>query len=90
MKCLPSSKLPYSNGVGIHDWHAEILAIRAFNSYILDECQKLLQDGTTSKIIQNCERHEGDGRLFQIREDVRLHMYCSEAPCRLFFYECPS
>ncbi|KAJ4321078.1 hypothetical protein N0V84_005547 [Fusarium piperis] len=42
MKCLPASKVAESNGVGIHDWHAEILAIRTFNRFLLDECKKLL------------------------------------------------
>ncbi|KAK1256003.1 hypothetical protein MKX07_008262 [Trichoderma sp. CBMAI-0711] len=59
MKCLPASKLTEAKGVAIHDWHAEILAIRTFNRFLLDECQTLVE----------------------MKEDVKLHMYCSEAPC---------
>lgn len=85
MKCLPASKLQESNGIGIHDWHAEILAIRTFNRYLLDECLRLLEEGSESYILR---RMVDDGREsteqmkpFQIREDVKLYMYCSEAPC---------
>ncbi|KAM5379609.1 hypothetical protein ACJZ2D_003803 [Fusarium nematophilum] len=86
MKCLPSSKIAESNGVGIHDWHAEVLAIRTFNRFLLDECQSLVTSDGKSGIL--CRRSatvaNGDGtpsKLFQIKDNVKLHMYCSEAPC---------
>ncbi|KAG7291822.1 hypothetical protein NEMBOFW57_001843 [Staphylotrichum longicolle] len=44
MKCLPASKLSQANGVALHDWHAEVLTLRAFNRFILDECRRLAQD----------------------------------------------
>ncbi|EGZ77495.1 hypothetical protein NEUTE2DRAFT_154149 [Neurospora tetrasperma FGSC 2509] len=96
MKCLPASKLPQANGVAIHDWHAEILAIRAFNRFILEECKRLaLQGGgaSQSEFIYRriTAQHESQGQQgtakvwqgqpFAWREDVSLHMYCSEAPC---------
>lgn len=87
MKCLPSSKLSQSNGVAIHDWHAEILAIRTFNRFLLDECRSVLADANSNVLKLNT--HPGPvltenmpTRPFQIRDDVKLHMYCSEAPCR--------
>lgn len=82
MKCLPASKLHACNGVGIHDWHAEVLAIRAFNRYLLDECSRLLQDEQPSEILT---RRASDSRQtsFDIRDGVKLHMYCSEAPCMI-------
>ncbi|KAL6883831.1 tRNA-specific adenosine deaminase [Trichoderma longibrachiatum] len=89
MKCLPASKLAEAKGVAIHDWHAEVLAIRTFNRFMLDECQTLIES--------NCHEHESilqrghpwgldaeDGRFtrpFVVKEGVKLHMYCSEAPC---------
>ncbi|KAK0390926.1 hypothetical protein NLU13_0429 [Sarocladium strictum] len=79
MKCLPASRLPDCNGIGIHDWHAEILALRAFNRFLLDECHQILEDGKTPYILQR--DNAGSSRPFKIRADVRLHMYCSEAPC---------
>ncbi|KAF7560736.1 hypothetical protein G7046_g3399 [Stylonectria norvegica] len=82
MKCLPVSKVPESNGVGIHDWHAEILAIRTLNRFLLDECHNFTVDGEDLSIL--CRRNTGGGlrsKPFEIRDDVKLHMYCSEAPC---------
>ncbi|KAK1780492.1 adenosine deaminase/editase [Copromyces sp. CBS 386.78] len=96
MKCLPASKLPQANGVAIHDWHAEILAIRAFNRFVLEECKRLaLQGGGASQsefiYRRTTAQHEDQeqqettdvwqGQPFAWREDVSLHMYCSEAPC---------
>ncbi|KAF7548088.1 hypothetical protein G7Z17_g7290 [Cylindrodendrum hubeiense] len=86
MKCLPKSKIPESNGVGIHDWHAEILAIRTFNRFLLDECSNLLNNGAESDILRRTEAGSFDEngvhvKPFEIRDDVKLHMYCSEAPC---------
>ncbi|KAI1334705.1 adenosine-deaminase domain-containing protein [Xylariaceae sp. FL0016] len=108
MKCLPSSKLPQAQGAVLHDWHAEVLALRAFNAFVLDECRALLssQDppdpaspSPSSEFLRRRTRDEisaassraGDGvessthyyhaQPFAWRDDVRLHMYCSEAPC---------
>lgn len=113
MKCLPASKLAEANGVAIHDWHAEVLAIRTFNRFLLDECQRIVEGhdddsnailrpndsadaggghGTGhhvdySTIIQRNDSVDADGghgaRPFAIKDDVKLHMYCSEAPCKL-------
>jgi tRNA-specific adenosine deaminase 1 len=88
MKCLPASKLAAANGVAIHDWHAEILAMRALNRYLLDECQRLYSQSACSSIVER-NQHEADSKLgtnpvppFRIRKGVKLHMYCSEAPCK--------
>lgn len=86
MKCLPESKISESNGIGIHDWHAEILAIRTFNRFLLDECGSLLRDGVESDIVRRTEivpssQNGVHVKPFEIRDDVKLHMYCSEAPC---------
>lgn len=78
MKCLPASKLHEANGNGIHDWHAEVLAMRTFNRLLIDEC-KALQTGNPASILQTCDSH--GRRPFTIKDDVKLHMYCSEAPC---------
>jgi tRNA-specific adenosine deaminase 1 len=93
MKCLPASKLTEAKGVAIHDWHAEILAIRTFNRFLLDECQTLVEslNNEHESILQ---RHDSKDdvdptsrrctRPFKVKEDVKLHMYCSEAPCKFF------
>ncbi|KAI0468847.1 adenosine deaminase/editase [Xylaria cf. heliscus] len=105
MKCLPSSKLPQARGNVLHDWHAEVLAIRAFNCFVLDECRALASGSKSSSnfirrrssaemaysspgyVVDEPNAEEGGeegnwhGQPFAWREDVLLHMYCSEAPC---------
>ncbi|KAI0099830.1 adenosine deaminase/editase [Nemania sp. FL0031] len=98
MKCLPSSKLSQAQGNVLHDWHAEILAIRAFNCFVLDECHALVSGSRgLSEFIRPRSSAEMNGHSdhirnlqggiywhgqpFTWREDVLLHMYCSEAPC---------
>ncbi|PGH17357.1 hypothetical protein AJ79_01241 [Helicocarpus griseus UAMH5409] len=44
-KCLSSSQIPQCQGVVLHDSHAEILAIRAFNHWLLGECKLMLHSG---------------------------------------------
>ncbi|GKZ37965.1 hypothetical protein AbraIFM66950_009828 [Aspergillus brasiliensis] len=41
-KCLPTTQLPSSTGLVLHDWHAEILALRAFNYWLLSEIRALI------------------------------------------------
>ncbi len=109
MKCLPGSQLPRARGNVLHDWHAEVLAIRAFNRFLLEECRHLALGGpgmsspflrrrTAGEIRRSGGSGRGDSEImtttttaddeggwhaqpFAWREDVALHMYCSEAPC---------
>ncbi|RCI07393.1 hypothetical protein L249_1369 [Ophiocordyceps polyrhachis-furcata BCC 54312] len=88
MKCLPAARLPRSAGTVLHDWHAEIVAIRAFNRLVLDECRRLSQgrDPDTDLLVFASPPLDNDQTPpFRIRPGVRLHMYCSEAPCRGHF-----
>lgn len=41
-KCLSASHIPRCRGLVLHDSHAEILAIRAFNYWLLTECHGVL------------------------------------------------
>ncbi|KAK2075257.1 hypothetical protein P8C59_009399 [Phyllachora maydis] len=52
MKCLPAVKLPLAQGVTLHDWHAEVLAIRAFNYFVLEECMSIVCGRRPSDFIQ--------------------------------------
>lgn len=86
MKCLPSHKVPQAQGFVLHDWHAEILAIRGFNCYLLQECHQLLESNDhTSPFIRRRNRSElsvSRGlQPFTIHERVKIYMYCSEVPC---------
>ena len=86
MKCLPITQVAEANGSILHDWHAEIVAIRAFNQLLLHECLELATSPTTiSPIIRRREDHELSEKEglqpFSIHDDIQLHMYSSEAPC---------
>jgi tRNA-specific adenosine deaminase 1 len=93
MKCLPASKIPQANGNVLHDWHAEVLAIRGFNSWILEECALLAQsgregygqwiewsDGNTQE-AQQLDPGLSPLPPFKLKPDVQIHMFCSQAPC---------
>ena len=95
MKCLPQSKVPFAKGNVLHDSHAEVLAIRAFNRFLVDECAELAKRGLGSRSQwlrwrerggQNAEednRIQGGERQqpFELQDDLNIHMYCSECPC---------
>lgn len=79
MKCLPISKLIQAQGRLLHDSHAEILALRAFNHFLLQESARLIgnQDEESRYLI----KASIESVPFQIRPCINIHMYCSEAPC---------
>lgn len=85
MKCLPQTKITQARGIALHDWHAEILAIRSFNRFLLDECyalassQKLASDFI--RLRSPDERTDTHFQPFALNDGIALHMYCSEAPC---------
>lgn len=88
MKCLPRAKIPQAAGGVLHDWHAEIIAMRALNRFLLEECLLLAQnpeESESSALIRPrdaSEISETSGfQTFTIRENVKIYMYCSEAPC---------
>ena len=86
MKCWPATKLSSAAGLVLHDWHAEVLAIRAFNHFLLQECLKILESHQyASSLIrrrQESEMSEVNGvQPFALRENLQIFMYCSEAPC---------
>ena len=85
MKCLPQNKISTAQGIVIHDWHAEILAIRSFNRFLLEECLAIASSPEIgSDIVRFRTPDEMAGFYFQpfaLKDDIELHMYCSEAPC---------
>ena len=87
MKCLPLAKIASAHGNVLHDWHAEILALRAFNNFLLEECHRLVSPGGDAKssILRrksDIEISASDGdQPFTVRDGLTLFMYCSEAPC---------
>lgn len=85
MGCLPATKIPEAKGHVLHDWHAEILALRAFNHFLLQDCSQLARSSEHhSKILQWRDPYGHAipyDQPFSVRDNVRFHMYCSEAPC---------
>ncbi|RDW93606.1 tRNA-specific adenosine deaminase [Aspergillus mulundensis] len=96
-KCLPASQIPHCNGLVLHDCHAEILAMRAFNYWLISECRAVLEaeqqqqqpssPGDTKKATPFIRRRQQDGASdstlppFEIHPDVHIYMYCTCAPC---------
>lgn len=85
MKCLPASKVPYAQGIVLHDCHAEIIATRAFNQFLIQECAILAQDGrASSSWVRRTtidEREINCQQPFALEDDVVILFYSSEAPC---------
>ena len=86
MKCLPQNKLSGAGGNILHDWHAEVVAIRTFNRFLLDECFRISDPDSHSHSVflrqrSDHERTDQEPQSFAIRDNVEIHMYCSEAPC---------
>ena len=86
MKCLPSSKIPEVRGFVLHDWHAEVLAIRGLNHFLIQECRKLAENhDSESRYIRRRSTSElWSSQALQpyvLQESLKIYMYCSEAPC---------
>ncbi|CAG8044826.1 unnamed protein product [Penicillium olsonii] len=64
-KCLSASHIPRCNGLVLHDCHAEILAIRAFNYWLLTECNGILsQEKPVTSGSPRSEAKESSGSSF--------------------------
>ena len=89
MKCLPQVKMPQAQGMILHDWHAEVLAIRALNRFLLDECYDILLSkkpvSDYVRLRSPEEMTESHFQPFALIDDLDLHMYCSEAPCKSYY-----
>lgn len=76
VKALPDKNRAFSNGLLVHDMHAEILAIRLFNWFLLDEALRLDKNKCASEIVEKTD----DGH-FRIKDRIELALYVSEPPC---------
>ncbi|CAM9314203.1 unnamed protein product, partial [Ectocarpus fasciculatus] len=71
---------PLKQRFRIKDCHAEVLARRGLQIYLLAECQRALggvRDGTDTSLVVGVLP---DG-TFSLRPGVRLHFYSSSTPC---------
>ncbi|KAL1971142.1 hypothetical protein VTN77DRAFT_93 [Rasamsonia byssochlamydoides] len=91
-RCLPSSHIPRCRGLVLHDCHAEILALRAFNYWVLNECHSVIlreqqeKSSRSSPFVrrrsgQTCPHESHSWPPFEICPDIRIYMYCTCAPC---------
>ncbi|KAJ5551413.1 hypothetical protein N7461_006111 [Penicillium sp. DV-2018c] len=84
-KCLSASHIPRCKGLVLHDCHAEILAIRAFNYWLLTECRSVLSrekrlsngDGTFSS-----DYHEIADSPFIQRRSIQEYEDASTSPTK--------
>ncbi|KAI9497150.1 hypothetical protein BDB00DRAFT_17660 [Zychaea mexicana] len=85
LKCLPYSKL-CKQGQMVHDSHAEVIAKRGFQRYVLDQ---IIRVGRTSQEQQE----EGPfcvtdaGRVI-LKSGYSFHMYISQSPCKSLSLPC--
>lgn len=64
---MSASHVPRCRGLVLHDCHAEILAIRAFNYWVLRECHGILAEEQNSDLHTNTEAHSGASESLFIR-----------------------
>ncbi|EXJ81219.1 hypothetical protein A1O3_07509 [Capronia epimyces CBS 606.96] len=94
-KCLAASALPTCRGTVLHDCHAEILALRGFNWWLLAEVQKIVEDPAyQSPFLESEKEYETDhqqttlstplstpGAPFRLKPTISIHFFTTEAPC---------
>lgn len=76
VKAMPDCIREYSKGWIVHDMHAEILCLRQFNWFLIEEANKV-QNGEESEFIR---RSESSSR-FRFCSKFHLALYVSEPPC---------
>ncbi|KIW45260.1 uncharacterized protein PV06_03661 [Exophiala oligosperma] len=90
-KCLPSSAMTKCKGMVLHDSHAEILALRGLNCWLLSEAKAVLSDPTYHSPFLELDVTDPSGAdqslsLFprpplKLKPDVSIHFFTTEAPC---------
>ncbi|EGW30211.1 uncharacterized protein SPAPADRAFT_63824 [Spathaspora passalidarum NRRL Y-27907] len=76
VKALPNKTRSYSQGLIVHDLHAEILSLRLFNWYLLDEIEKLI-----TNTEYKCMLIEKTPNGFKLKSHVKLALFITEPPC---------
>ncbi|KAI1610616.1 hypothetical protein EDD36DRAFT_421690 [Exophiala viscosa] len=88
-KCLAASALPKCRGLVLHDSHAEVLALRGINHWLLREVQAILANPAyQSPFLEaafetgsaNNHQHESQAP-FRLKSQVSVHFFTTEAPC---------
>lgn len=91
-KSLPVSALTKCKGLVLHDSHAEILALRGLNYWLLTEMQRVLDRAShvsewlehDSHPVNSPSQFQASKRKafpFRIRKGVEISLFSTEAPC---------
>lgn len=62
----------------VHDSHAEVLALRGFNYWLLSEIKRVIEDSAYKSPFITISNTDSP---FRLRDDVSLHLFTTEAPC---------
>ncbi|AET38310.1 tRNA-specific adenosine deaminase Ecym_2596 [Eremothecium cymbalariae DBVPG len=78
VKALPNEELERSHGRMLHDSHAEILALRAFNVVLLKQMALLAANPTeTCDLVERCNTTHP----YRMRKRWKIALYISRPPC---------
>ncbi|OBA21992.1 hypothetical protein METBIDRAFT_40144 [Metschnikowia bicuspidata var. bicuspidata NRRL YB-4993] len=77
VKAMPDCVRRYSRGLIVHDMHAEILCLRMFNWYVVEE----VKHAARRRFLEPTGAAGPGGPRFRWRPGVRLALYVSEPPC---------
>lgn len=78
VKALPDVALSRSHGKMVHDCHAEVLALRGFNTLLLEHMNYLKRtNGNETELILKCP----STALYTLKHEWELALYISTLPC---------
>ncbi|GAA5834686.1 hypothetical protein JCM11251_003632 [Rhodosporidiobolus azoricus] len=78
LKALPHARLPVHGDV-LHDSHAEVIARRGFQLWLLEELENTGHEEEDS-LLHRVDGNKGDVE-WQLKEDWRVGLYISTLPC---------
>lgn len=81
MKSTPNEQLDRADGKVLHDMHAEILAIRGFNRFLIEECKHVRSGMKSEYITVNNNTEKSSNHSYIFNPHVSIVMYVSEPPC---------
>ncbi|EKX44391.1 hypothetical protein GUITHDRAFT_72300 [Guillardia theta CCMP2712] len=80
-KCLGASKLR-GDGRVLNDSHAEVLARRAFMSFLYSQVELFLEDDRHLCLLDRSSKlDQGAASRLRLKHACQLHLYVSQAPC---------
>lgn len=78
VKATPDEKLAASNGYLVHDMHAEILALRAFNVFLVEEMSR---DHYLERYSPSTSDGTSDSTRYRLKDQFHVSFWVSELPC---------